>query len=109
MLQREEINILNKKDLNNLRSILKSLIYIILSFLVLTQNATADDKSAAKELLKGKLEAVVMVLQNEKHDQESKKKEVVEIVTPIFDFALMSRLSLGSGCANLKLISRMGL
>jgi phospholipid transport system substrate-binding protein len=63
--------------------------------LVLTQNATADDKSSAKELLKGKLEAVVMVLQNEKHDQESKKKEVVEIVTPIFDFALMSRLSLG--------------
>jgi phospholipid transport system substrate-binding protein len=59
------------------------------------QNATADDKSAAKELLKGRLEAVVMVLQSKKHDKESKKKEVVEIVTPIFDFALMSKLCLG--------------
>jgi phospholipid transport system substrate-binding protein len=61
----------------------------------LSQTVTADDKSAAEEILKSKLDAVIWVLQKKELEQEAKKKEIIEIVTPIFDFSLMAKLTLG--------------
>jgi phospholipid transport system substrate-binding protein len=55
----------------------------------------ADETNSAEELLKNKLDAVIAILQKEDLDIESKKKEVAAIVTPIFDFLLMSKLALG--------------
>jgi len=55
----------------------------------------ADDKSAAEGALKSKLEAVLLVLQKEEVEHEAKKKEIIEIVSPIFDFSLMAKLILG--------------
>ena len=55
----------------------------------------ADETNSAEELLKNKLDAVIAILQKEDLDIESKKKEVAAIVTPIFDFSLMSKLTLG--------------
>jgi phospholipid transport system substrate-binding protein len=74
---------------------MKNLLYAVISILILSQTVNADDKAAAEEFLKCKLEAAFAVLQNEDLQQEVKKKEVVEIVTPMFDFALMAKLSLG--------------
>ncbi|MBE9544675.1 MAG: ABC transporter substrate-binding protein [Proteobacteria bacterium] len=55
----------------------------------------ADDKRDAEEIVKGKLDAVFAVLQKKDLDQPARKKEIDEIVTPMFDFALMAKLSLG--------------
>ena len=74
---------------------MKSFLYAVLSVLILSQTGIADDKSAAEETLKSKLEAVISVLQKKDVEQEAKNKDVVEIVTPIFDFSLMAKLSLG--------------
>ena len=74
---------------------MKSLLYAVICLLLLSQGVKADDKVAAEEFLKCKLDAVFAVLQTEDRDQEAKNKEVVEIVTPMFDFALMAKLSLG--------------
>ena len=74
---------------------MKSLVYGVLSLLILSQTVIADDKSAAEEVLKSKLEAVISVLQKKEVEQEAKKKEIIEIVTPIFDFSLMAKLTLG--------------
>ena len=74
---------------------MKSLVYAVLSLLILSQTVIADDKSAAEEVLKSKLEAVISVLQKKEVEQETKKKEIIEIVTPIFDFSLMAKLTLG--------------
>ncbi len=74
--------------------ILKSLLYVIISLLVLIQTAAADDKSAAEELLKSKLDVVFAVLQKKELEQKVKNKEVIEIVSPMFDFPLMARLTL---------------
>ena len=74
---------------------MKSLLYAVLSLLILSQTVIADDKSAAEEILKSKLEAVISVLQKKELELEAKKKEIVEIVTPIFDFSLMAKLTLG--------------
>ena len=74
---------------------MKNLIYAVLFTLLFSQAAFADDKKEAEEVLKGKLEQVILVLEKKELKEEPKKKEIIEIVTPMFDFSLMSKLTLG--------------
>jgi phospholipid transport system substrate-binding protein len=74
---------------------MKILFYTAFNLLLLSQAVTADDKRAAEEFLKSNLDAVFTVLQKKDLSQQARNKEVVEIVTPMFDFALMAKLSLG--------------
>jgi phospholipid transport system substrate-binding protein len=73
---------------------MRVLLYTAFSVLLLSP-AAADDKSAAQEFLKSNLDAVFTVLQKKDLSQQAKDSEVVEMVTPMFDFPLMARLSLG--------------
>jgi len=74
---------------------MKHLIYAVLFTLLFSQAVIADDKKEAEEVLKGKLEAVILVLEKKALNEEIKKKEIAEIVTPMFNFSLMSKLTLG--------------
>ena len=74
---------------------MKKLLVAVLSLLFICQAATADDKSEVETLLKRTLDAIVRVLQKQDLDQQVKNKEIVDLVTPMFDFELMARLSLG--------------
>ncbi len=74
---------------------MKSLLYSVFILLVMIQTVGADDKDVAKELLENKIESAIAVLQKKDLDQQEKNKQVVEIVTPIFNFPLMAKLSLG--------------
>jgi phospholipid transport system substrate-binding protein len=74
---------------------MKKLIVAALILLVFCPAATADDKSEAETVLKNSLDAIVGVLQKQDLDQQTKNKEIVDIVMPMFDFELMARLSLG--------------
>ena len=74
---------------------MKVLLYAGFSLLLLSQAVMADDKSAGEEYLKSKLDAVFKVLQKKDLSQQAKNSQVVEIVTPMFDFELMGKLSLG--------------
>ena len=71
------------------------ILYIFLGLLILSQPLMADDKRDAEEIVKSKLDAVFAVLQKKDLDQQARKKEINEIVTPMFDFGLMAKLSLG--------------
>ena len=55
----------------------------------------ADNQHAAEALLKGKLDSVLLVLQSKELDLQGKKNEISDIVTPMFDFSLMAKLTLG--------------
>jgi phospholipid transport system substrate-binding protein len=74
---------------------MKNLIVAIISLLLFYQSAAADDKSEVEKLLKNNLDAVFTVLQKKDLEQQKKNNEIVDIVTPMFDFELMARLSLG--------------
>ena len=78
------------KELNN-----SALLYAVFSLLILSQTVIADDKIAAQEFLKSKLDRVFEVLHQEDLGQQAKNKEIVETVSPMFDFPLMAKLSLG--------------
>jgi phospholipid transport system substrate-binding protein len=47
------------------------------------------------ELVRLKWDAVISVLQNKELEQKAKDKQIDKIVSPIFDFPLMAKLSLG--------------
>ena len=74
---------------------MKNLLIAVVILLLFSQSAATDDKSDIDNLLKTKLDAVFTILQKNDLDQEAKNKEIIDIVTPMFDFKLMSRLSLG--------------
>ena len=74
---------------------MKSLLCSVFIFLVITQSVGADDKDVVKELLEKRVEAAIAVLQKNDLDQQEKNKQIIDIVTPLFDFPLMAKLSLG--------------
>lgn len=74
---------------------LKMLFYAFCSLVFLSQVVTADDKSAAEQFLKSNLDAVFVILQKKDLSKQAKNSEIEEIVTPMFDFELMAKLSLG--------------
>ncbi|MGB9442848.1 MAG: ABC transporter substrate-binding protein [Desulfobacterales bacterium] len=74
---------------------MKTLLIAVISLLLFYQSALADDKSEVQELLKKNLDAVFSVLQKKDLAQQEKNQEIVDIVTPMFDFELMAQLSLG--------------
>ena len=67
----------------------------LLSLLLVCQFAMAADDASAEAVLKKNLAAVFAVLEKADLDQETKNKEIVDIVTPMFDFSLMAKLTLG--------------
>jgi phospholipid transport system substrate-binding protein len=71
------------------------LLYAVFSLVFLSQAVAAHEKNAAEEFLKSNLDAVFTVLQNKDLTPQAKNSQVVEIVTPMFDFELMAKLSLG--------------
>jgi phospholipid transport system substrate-binding protein len=74
---------------------MKNLLVAAICLLLISQSAAADDKSEVERLLKSNLDAILTVLQKQDLEQEAKNNEIVEIITPMFDFELMARLSLG--------------
>jgi len=61
----------------------------------LSNTAIADDRNTVEKLLKGKLDAVLLVLHNQKLNHQAKKDEISTIIMPVFDFPLMAKLTLG--------------
>jgi len=74
---------------------MKSVLCVVLCSLILGQTVTADDKIFVAGLLKGKLDAVILTLQQEDLLKEEKKTRVLGVVAPIFDFSRMAKLTLG--------------
>ena len=74
---------------------IKTLLIAVISLVLFYQSAAADDQREVENLLKDNLDAVINVLQKKGLEQQEKNKEIVDIVTPMFDFELMARLSLG--------------
>jgi phospholipid transport system substrate-binding protein len=74
---------------------MKRLLYSVFIFLVMAQTVGADDKNVVKELLEKKVGAAIAVLQKKDIDQQEKNRQIIDIVTPLFDFPLMAKLSLG--------------
>ena len=74
---------------------MRRLIYTVLILFITAQTVLTSDENEAKALLKSKLDAAMAVLQKKDLDLEKKYEQLEEIVSPLFDFRLMAKLSLG--------------
>lgn len=74
---------------------MKKLLCVLLILLFFCQSMMAADIAAVEEKLRHSLDAVFAVLQKQDLDQTEKNSRILEIVTPMFDFRLMAKLTLG--------------
>jgi len=63
--------------------------------LLMTGQAAAAAENSAEAVLKKNIEAVFAVLKKKDLAPEAKNSEIAGIVTPMFDFSLMAKLTLG--------------
>jgi phospholipid transport system substrate-binding protein len=68
---------------------------LLLLLLIPVGILAADVPAEVESLLKSKLDAVAMVLEKENLDIDTKKLQISDIVSPIFDFPLMAKLTMG--------------
>ncbi len=76
-------------------SIKPARLYTVIGLLVLGQVVTAHDKVTAEDFLKYHLDAVFTILQNTDLAEHAKCDQIEKVVTPMFDFKRMAKLSLG--------------
>ena len=71
--------------------------FLVATFIVaiFSQVVLADDKTAVKNILKERFDNIIAVVKNKELDEKTKKVRIEDIIKPIFDLPLMSRLSLG--------------
>ena len=74
---------------------MKYLLFVLLILVTLSGTVFADDATTVRDNLEGKLNAVLDVMVQEDLDSNTKENKVIEIVEPLFDFALMSYYALG--------------
>jgi phospholipid transport system substrate-binding protein len=74
---------------------LKRIVAIIVIVMLAAGYAIAGQKEDVEELLKSKIEAVLVILPQKDIPQEEKNRKIMEIVEPVFDFELMAKLALG--------------
>ncbi|MBW1896076.1 MAG: ABC transporter substrate-binding protein [Deltaproteobacteria bacterium] len=75
---------------------MRGLICALFSLLFLAQANIATGESSAEAFLRNKIDAATTILQNEGVEQQKQNEEVAEIVSAMFDFPLMAKLTLGS-------------
>lgn len=74
---------------------MRCLLLVILGFYCLSQNVMAENKDEVEKMLKYRLDSVISVLDKNDLSTHEKNEKVVEIVSPMFDFPQMARLTLG--------------
>lgn len=75
----------------------KKYVWVLIALLVMgaAQGVAADDKADIKAMMKEKIGAVTTLIQDKSMPKELRDEQIKSLVTPLFDYALMGRLSLG--------------
>jgi phospholipid transport system substrate-binding protein len=74
---------------------MKTFLTIVAIAIFLSPSASAGDINTAQDFLQNNLNAVFEVLEKKDLEIQAKQKEIEAIVSPMFDFPLMAKLSLG--------------
>ena len=74
---------------------MKGLIYSILFTLIFSPPAAAGRTAEVETLLKEKIEKVLIILKDKERAKAERDDSILKVITPLFDFKLMAKLSLG--------------
>jgi len=70
-------------------------ILVLLSVLVFSQSLVANEEKDLETLFVKKLDEVILVVKNKSLLSETRNDKIITLLTPMFDFNLMAKLSLG--------------
>ncbi len=70
---------------------------LVWSLLIFTQSLVANEQVDLKNHFLNKIDEVVVVVEDKTLSTVSRNENIVNVLTPIFDFELMAKLSLGKG------------
>lgn len=71
------------------------LISTIICALLFATPVSAGDAEEVSALLKAKIDAVMVLLKDNGLDKPQRNEQIIDIITPIFDYKTMAKLSLG--------------
>jgi len=74
---------------------MKGLLYSLLFMLVFSPPAAAGKTAEVETLLKEKIDQVLVILKNKELARPERHDKILKVVSPVFDFQLMAKLSLG--------------
>ena len=77
-----------------MKQIFKKLLLIGV-MLVFTQNLAADEQTDLKEHFLTKIDEVIVIVENKDLAIDERNGDIISVLTPMFDFELMAKLSLG--------------
>ena len=68
---------------------------VAFSMLILTQSLVADEKTDLKDSFLNLIDKVVVITHNKNLSKDERNSDILNLLTPTFDFKLMAKLSLG--------------
>jgi len=74
---------------------MKKIILLTISFFVFTTGLMGNEQTTLKNHFLNKIDEVIKIVANNKIDKELRNSKIVNSLTPMFDFELMAKLSLG--------------
>ena len=81
---------------------MKKLILVITSLFILTQSLAANEQTILKDHFLNKIDEVILIVKDKTLEKPMRNSKIVETLTPMFDFTLMAKLSLGKKWKTLK-------
>ncbi len=70
-------------------------VLILLSVMIFTQSLVANDQEDLKNHFLKKIDKVILVVKDKSLSNEKRNDDIIVLLTPMFDFKLMAKLSLG--------------
>jgi len=77
------------------RNIFKKVL-VILASLLFAYNLQADEQSELKSRFLNKIDEIIIIVENKELTKEQRNADIVKSISPMFDFELMAKLSLGN-------------
>jgi len=74
---------------------MKSFLILFLSLFLFLQNLVADEKEEVKNKFLSKIDNIILIIENKTLTKDQRNEKIVDILSPMSDFELMAKLSLG--------------
>tara|TARA_B110000046_G_C12912091_1_gene363270 strand:- start:298 stop:894 length:597 start_codon:yes stop_codon:yes gene_type:complete len=74
---------------------MKIMILIIVGLFIFTQTLIANEQKVLENHFLNKIDEVVLIVKDKSLDKTTRNTNIVNVLTPMFDFELMGKLSLG--------------
>ena len=68
---------------------------LILSLVIFSQSLFANAQDDLQKHFRSKLDAVITIVKDKEQETDLRNEKIVDLLTPMFDFKLMAKLSLG--------------